>query len=96
MMLDFRCNMLDERGHTLFSADIAAENLEAAIEHAADILHTSNQSTSSRRVYSFEVWSGTTRLFPTPLNTQSVVTGSSRHLPQRRDVGHIDTEDAAD
>jgi hypothetical protein len=64
-MSDFRCNMLDERGYTLFPAEITAENLEAAIQHAFDILRASNQSSSSRRVYSFEVWSGADRLFPT-------------------------------
>ena len=62
-MPDFRCDMLDERGRILFSADIAAETEEAAIRHGTDILRTSNQS-SSRRVYAFEVWSGTSRLFP--------------------------------
>ena len=44
--------------------DITAENLDAAILHASNILHTSNQSSSSRQVHSFEVWSGTSRLFP--------------------------------
>jgi hypothetical protein len=62
-MPDFRCDMLDERDHTLFPAEITAETLEAAIRHASEILHASNQS-SSRQVYAFEVWSGVSRLFP--------------------------------
>jgi hypothetical protein len=63
-MPDFRCDMLDERGGILFSADITAETQEGAFRHAADILRTSNDSSSSRRVYAFEVWSSTSRLFP--------------------------------
>ena len=63
-MADFHCKMLDERGGILLPADITAETLEAAIRHATDILRTSNQSSASRRVYAFEVWSGTSRLFP--------------------------------
>ena len=65
-MPDFRCDMLDEFGHTLFPAEIVAQDLEAAIRHATDILHMSNHS-SSRYVYSFEVWTGTSRLFPASL-----------------------------
>ena len=68
-MPDFCCKMLDQRGGVLFPSDIIAENLEAAIRHASDVLHTSNQSSSSRRVYAFEVWSGTSRLFPPQVNT---------------------------
>ena len=34
-MPDFRCNMLDEHGHMLFPAEIAVENLDAAIQHAS-------------------------------------------------------------
>jgi len=67
-MPDFRCDMLDERGGILFSADITAEALEGAIRHASDVLQTSNRSSSSRRVYAFEVWSGTIRLFPPQLH----------------------------
>jgi hypothetical protein len=63
-MPDYRCNMLDERGGIFFPADIIAENLDDAIRHAADILRTNNQAVSSRRVYSFEVWSAALRLFP--------------------------------
>jgi hypothetical protein len=35
-MPDFRCNMLDERGGTLFSEDINADTLESAILHASN------------------------------------------------------------
>jgi hypothetical protein len=63
-MPDFCCKMLNEQGAIVSSADITAANLEAAIGHASTLLHTSNQSAPSRRVYSFEVWSGTGRLFP--------------------------------
>jgi hypothetical protein len=67
-MPEFHCKMLNERGGTLFSADITAETLDGAIRHASEVLHTSNQPSSPRRVYAFEVWSGTSRLFPPPLN----------------------------
>jgi hypothetical protein len=68
-MPDFFCRMLNERGAIVSSADITAKNLEAAIGHASALLHTSNQSVSSRSVYSFEVWSGTSRLFPPELES---------------------------
>ncbi len=67
-MPDFRCEMLDERGGVLFSEDIIADTLDGAILHASNVVQTSNQSSVSRRVYAFEVWSGTNRLFPLPLN----------------------------
>jgi hypothetical protein len=67
-MPDFRCEMLDERGGVLFSEDIIADTLDDAILHASNVVQTSNQSSVSRRVYAFEVWSGTNRLFPLPLN----------------------------
>jgi hypothetical protein len=64
-MPEFRCHMLDERGAILSRTDIIAESLDLAIRHASDILHKSNQSSSpSRRVFAFEVWAGTNRLFP--------------------------------
>ena len=68
-MPDFRCHMLDERGHMLFPAEIAADDLDAAIQHASAILQASNQSSSSRRVHSFEVWADVGRLFPPQLST---------------------------
>ena len=67
-MLDFRGKMLDERGGTLFFEDIVADNLEGAILHSSNVLHTSNQSSLSRRVFAFEVWSDASRLFPPPLH----------------------------
>ena len=71
-MLDFSCKMLDERGGILFSADFVAETVEDAIRHASQVLRTSNQSSTSRRVYAFEVWSDTRRLFPPPLIARTV------------------------
>jgi hypothetical protein len=67
-MPEFRCKMLNEHGGTLISADITADTLDGAIRHAAEVYHTSNLSSSSRRVHAFEVWSGTSRLFPPPWN----------------------------
>jgi hypothetical protein len=52
-MPDFCCKMLNERGAIVSSADIIATDLEAAIGRASALLHTSNQSEPSRRVYSF-------------------------------------------
>jgi hypothetical protein len=69
-MPNFRCHMLDERGDTLFPADLSADTLEAAILHAFDILRTSNEHSSSRHVYAVEVWSGTRRLFPPPVDAK--------------------------
>jgi hypothetical protein len=72
-MPEFRCNMLDERGHMLFPAHINADDLEAATRHAYDILRRSNQSSSLRYVYSFEIWSGRDRLFPPASNGKSAI-----------------------
>ena len=56
-MLEFHCHMLDERGDILFPTDIIAESLDAAIQDAFRILHTSNEgATSLERVCGFEVW----------------------------------------
>jgi PleD family two-component response regulator len=67
-MAAFCCKLLDERGGIVVSTDLAAETVDAAIRHAAEAFHKGNKSSSSRRVYSFEVWSGTSRLFPPQLN----------------------------
>jgi hypothetical protein len=67
-MPEFRCKMLNERGGTLILADITADTLDGAIQQAAEVYHSNNLSSSSRRVHAFEVWSGTSRLFPPPLN----------------------------
>jgi hypothetical protein len=72
-MPDFCCKMLNEHGAMVSLADITAPSLEAAIGHASALLHTSNQSGPSRRVYSFEVWSGTSRLFPSELGSEAAV-----------------------
>jgi hypothetical protein len=67
-MPNFRCNMLDENGDTLFPADIVAETLDAAIIRAAHILNTTNHGPwPVRQVYAFEVWSDSGRVFPEPL-----------------------------
>ena len=76
-MPDFCRKMLNKRGAIVSSADIIAANLEAAIEHTSAPLHTSNQSEPSRRVYSFEVWFGTSRLFPQALQPESAATKQS-------------------
>jgi hypothetical protein len=88
-MLDFRCKMLDERGGILFSADIAAASAEDAIRHASEVLRTSNQASPSRRVYAFEVWSDSSRLFPPPLNAKTV---PRRAIPRAAD-GSDEAED---
>jgi hypothetical protein len=61
--------MSDEDGDILFPADIVAESLAGAIQHAAKIRQMSNEGTScSRRVCAFEVWSDNGRLFPADLH----------------------------
>jgi hypothetical protein len=64
-MPSYRCNMLGENGDILFPADIVAESLAAALQHASKIRRMSNEGTSnSRQVYAFEVWSDNGRLYP--------------------------------
>jgi hypothetical protein len=47
--------MLDQRGDVLFPADIVADDLEAALRHAFDVLRQTNQSASlSGRVYALK------------------------------------------
>ncbi|HZD45483.1 MAG TPA: hypothetical protein VE109_05330, partial [Acidobacteriaceae bacterium] len=61
----YRCNMLSENGDILFPADIVAESLAAAIQHASNIRRMSNEGTAySRQVYAFKVWSDNGRLYP--------------------------------
>ena len=63
-MPDYRCNMLDQRGDILFPADVVADDLEAALRHAFDVLRKSNQGASlSKQVYTLEVWAGTSKVF---------------------------------
>jgi hypothetical protein len=79
-MPDYRCQMLDERGDVLFPADIVAETLDDALRHAFDILRMSNRASSaSRQVYAFEVWAGSSRLFPEPLTA-----GRDAHVPAKQ------------
>jgi hypothetical protein len=87
-MPEFRCKMLNERGDTLFSADVTAHTLDDAIQHAAEVLHTSNLSSPSRRVCAFEVWSGVSRLFPPPLHalTGRRTSPNSRAITLRQTV----------
>jgi hypothetical protein len=64
IMPDFRCNMLDQRGDVLFPADVVADDWEAALRHAFDVLRKYNHESSlSKRVYALEVWAGTCRSF---------------------------------
>ena len=56
--------MLDQRGDVLFPADVVAEDLATALQHAFDVLRQSNQGTLlSKRVYAVEVWADTNKLF---------------------------------
>jgi hypothetical protein len=81
-MPDFRCNMLDQRGDVLFPANVVAEDLEAALRHAFDVLRKSNQGASlSRRVYALEVWAGTSKLFTRELGT--LIDAMGDHRPAR-------------
>jgi hypothetical protein len=73
-MLDFNCKMLMS-GAVSLSSNFVAETVEDAIRHASQVLRTSNLSSSSRRVYAFEVWSDASRLFPPPLNAKTVPYG---------------------
>jgi hypothetical protein len=82
-MPDFRCHMLDERGDTLFPADLTVDSLDAAIRHAFDILRTSNEHSSSRHVYAVEVWSGKSRLFPPQVDAKPA---ASRGAQSDRDA----------
>ena len=67
-MPECRCNMLDRHGDILLRSDIVGESLDAALRDAVDILRKGNEDSSTpRQVYAFEVWSGSTRLFPEPL-----------------------------
>jgi hypothetical protein len=78
-MPDYRCNMLDQRGDILFPADVVADDLEAALRHAFDVLRTSNQRASlSKRVYALEVWAGTSKLFTRELGALADAIGDHR------------------
>jgi hypothetical protein len=78
-MPEYRCNMLDQRGDVLFPADVDAEDLEAALRHAFDVLRKSNQAASlSKRVYALEVWAGTSKLFTRELGALVDAMGERR------------------
>jgi hypothetical protein len=80
-MAYYRCNMLDEHDQVIFPADIVAESLDAAVRHAFRIRETSNHGTSSsRRVYAFQVWSDSGPEFPEALPEQA---DGQPHLPGR-------------
>jgi hypothetical protein len=68
-MPEYRCNMLDQRGDVLFPADVVAEDLEAALRHAFDVLRTNKPPSPSKQVYALEVWAGTDKLFRRELGT---------------------------
>jgi hypothetical protein len=81
-MPDYRCNMLDQRGGILFPADVVADDLEAALRHAFDVLRTSNQHASlSTRVYALEVWADTSKLFTRELG--ALVDAIGDHTPAK-------------
>ena len=77
-MPDYRCNMLDRRGDVLFPADVVAEDLATALQHAFDVLRRSNQGTPSKRVYAVEVWAGTDKLFTRELGALVDAMGDHR------------------
>ncbi len=79
-MPGYRCNMLDQRGDVLFPADVVAEDLEAALRHAFDVLRQTNQHAPlSRRVYALEVWAGPSKLFTRELG--ALVGAMGDHTP---------------
>lgn len=49
-MPSYRCKMLGENGDILFPADIVAESLAAAIQHASKIRRMSNEGSNSMLV----------------------------------------------
>lgn len=56
----FRCVFVDEFGHTVFPADITADNLETAKRHAFVILENPASVPDSR---SIEIWQGGAMVF---------------------------------
>ena len=58
----FRCVFVDEFGHTVFPADITADNLETAKRHAFVILE--NPASDARQpLQSIEIWQGGAMVF---------------------------------
>ena len=74
-MPDYRCNMLDQRGDVLFPADVVAEDLATALQHAFDVLRQSDQGTSKL------VWAGTNKLFTRELG--ALVDAMGDHRPAK-------------
>jgi hypothetical protein len=65
MMPDFRCYMFNVEGEILFGVNLVAETLDAALRRGFELLRTKNRNRpSSRMICTFEVWSGSDRLFP--------------------------------
>jgi hypothetical protein len=63
--------MFNVEGEILFGVNIAAETLDAVLQRAFELCHTKNQSRpSSRTIHAFEVWSGSTRLYPEQLDAE--------------------------
>jgi hypothetical protein len=70
-MPDFRCYMFNVEGEILFGVNIATETLDAALRRAFELLRTKNQNRpSSRMICTCEIWSGSNRLFPQPLDAR--------------------------
>jgi hypothetical protein len=66
-MPDYRCYFLDKNGLALFPAEIFAEDLEAAMRHAFDILNEKDDRASRSALIhptNIEIWEGDLRKFP--------------------------------
>lgn len=59
-MQNFRGYMLDEGGHIIARADIAAADLDDAKSHAFQIVQAKRE-----RICGMEIWARSRRLFPT-------------------------------
>jgi hypothetical protein len=55
--------MLDDDGEILVLADIVAETLSIAIQHAFDNIRRFNSIAIAKRAYAFEVWMDDTTIF---------------------------------
>ena len=80
-MPEFRCNMLDRRGEVVFPADVVAEDLAAALQHAFEVLRTNVPSSPSKQVYALEVWADTSKLFTRELG--ALVDAIGDHRPAK-------------
>jgi hypothetical protein len=68
-MSDFRCYMFNVESEILFGVNIDAETLAAALQRAFELRHTKNERRPpSRLIHAVEVWSGSNRMFPEPLD----------------------------